>query len=134
MRYRAATVVLCALVAGCGGGGDEFPSGQWTATLPSAGPFLADYRADGIWTFSFREQDNWTEASSGAYSTTEDTITFETDAYCKSARPHVEQGTYAWAVDDQGRLILTVRLDPCPDRIRVLDGVAYTRVESPSEP
>ena len=77
---------------------------------------------------------NWTEDTSGRYSATEDTITFETDAFCKSERPHVEQGTYAWALDDQGRLILTERIEPCFARAVALDGVAYRRVEPTPEP
>lgn len=136
MRCLATAVVVCALVVGCGGGGNEFPTGSWTARLPPtadspAARVLAEYRADGIWRFSFRKSNDWTEASSGAYSTTEDTIRFETDAYCKSTRPHVEQATYSWALDDRGRLILTAQYDPCPGRVEALDGVVYSPVEPP---
>ncbi len=91
------------------------------------GIVVTDYRPDDTWTLSYGPSvDDLTEGTSGTYSTTDDTITFEADAYCKAMRPHVEQGTYAWALDDRGRLILTVRYDPCPDRMRLLDGVVYS--------
>jgi lipocalin-like protein len=143
---RAATVVLCALVAGCGGGGNEFPTGNWEANvLSTAGKSAplnprvlrarAEYRADGTWEFFYRFEDGgWTQTTSGTYSTTEDTISFEADSDCAVQRPHVEQGTYAWALDDKGRLILNAQYDPCPARVEDLDGNAYTRVGPPPEP
>lgn len=140
MRYLAATVVLCALVAGCGGGGgSEFPTGTWIADVPRTASLTATgkrilraraiYRADGTWEIYYRFEDiGWTQMSSGLYSTTEDTITFDADSDCAVQRPHVEQGTYAWALDDRGRLVMTARYEPCPGRMEDLDGNAYTRV------
>jgi len=103
--------------------------------MPNLGRVVADYRQDGTWTLSYGlKLGRLSQGTSGLYSTTDDTITFEADSYCKANRPHVEQGTYAWALDGQGRLILKARYDPCPDRIALMDGVAYGRLADSSEP
>jgi hypothetical protein len=90
---------------------------------------VLDYRSDGTWTLSFgpiEGKSQLTEGTSGLYSSTSETITFETDAYCKAERPHVEQGTYSWALDEAGSMTLSVRYDPCPDRVQLVDGVPYS--------
>ena len=112
-------------MAGCGGGGSDFPTGQWAATGPD-GIGVVSFRSDGTWTFSFGQSMNdQTEASSGLYSTTDEAITFETDTYCKSQ--NAEQATYAWTLQAE-QLSFDAVQESCTARRAAFDPYRYLRV------
>jgi len=126
MRRRfgvAVALVLGAiLVAGCGGGGEAFPTGQWTAANDELGEAGIDYRSDGTWVFSA----DGAPISTGRYSTDGNTISFETDPTCKLVG--AEQGTYTWT-DENNELTLKKQTDLCESRVGVLDGVVWVQVK-----
>ena len=114
-------------MAGCGGGGSDFPTGEWAATGPD-GIGVVSFRPDGTWTFSFgKSMDDQTEASSGLYSTTDEAITFETDTYCKSQDPAVEQAKYVWTLQGE-HLSFDAVLERCAPRKAAFDPYRYLRV------
>jgi len=110
------------LVAGCGGGGKAFPTGEWTATNAEFGVVEMDYRADGKWLFSIEGDPTGT----GTFSTDGNTIRFETDSVCSAVG--AEQGTYTWT-DENNLLTLTKQADLCEFRVGVLDGAVWAKVK-----
>ena len=96
--------------------------------------YIADFRPDGTWTFSYgASKSNLTEGSSGKYSTTEDTVTFEADAYCEAQHYGIEPGTYTWTFENE-QLTLTPQHEPCVERRAAIGGVVFTRVSSTQTP
>lgn len=114
-------VMLVLLVAGCGG--DDFPTGEWTTTAPDGSIALFVYEDDGTWVLSSGPtEQTLEEVSSGTYSTTDETITLETDSYCKGVDPTTEQATYRWSHEND-QLTFSVVEDECTDRVEAQDGL-----------
>jgi len=123
----SATLGWVVLVAGCGGGGSDFPTGRYAATGPD-GIGVVSFRPDGTWTFSFgNSMDDKAEASSGLYSTTDEALTFETDTYCKSQNPAAEQATYVWTLQGE-QLSFDPVQERCAARKAAFDPYLYLRV------
>jgi hypothetical protein len=126
MLLTAACVGWVVSLTGCGGedAGRDFPTGQWTASR-SGSTAVVDFRPHGKWTFSFGEStDGLTLGSEGRYSTTDETIRFEADSYCKSQDPATEQGTYVWEMEG-GNLTFVPQDDRCLGRKGAFVGVVF---------
>jgi hypothetical protein len=114
-------MVLAVMVGGCAG--DAFPTGKWAGTV-SGIAYVLEFRSDGTWTITWRDQDNKEQTNEGTYTTDKDTITFVTDAIC-DGQGHEDDGTYTWRhANDE--LLLNRQKDECPDRMATLSGRILT--------
>ena len=116
------------LIAGCGGSGSDFPTGQWTLTTRPGGETTADFRPDGTWelTGPSKEKHVLTQLSSGRYSTTEDTLTFDADSRCEALHYGIEPGTYKWKLERE-ELTLAPVYEPCVERREDMGGLVFSR-------
>ena len=116
------------LIAGCGGSGSDFPTGQWTLTTRPGGETTADFRPDGTWelTGPSKQKHVLTQLSSGRYSTTEDTLTFDADSRCEALHYGIEPGTYKWKLERE-ELTLAPVYEPCVERREDMGGLVFSR-------
>ena len=98
-------------------------------TRPDSEVWIADFKADGLWTFAYRGKAEiqhsglFTERTAGKYSASDDTLTIEADYHC-AAFEHTQRSRYSWMLRNR-RLVLRVQHDPCRERRKCLDGVVY---------
>ena len=125
------------LIAGCAGGGSDFPTGQWTNTTRSGGETIetvATFWPDGTWELSRGPTKNTnvlTQLTSGLYSSTEDVLTFAADSACEALHYRIEPGTYTWAFENE-QLTLTPLHEPCVERRGAIGGLTFSRLSETS--
>jgi hypothetical protein len=122
------------LIAGCArGGGDDFPTGEWSNTRGYGGErveTVAAFRPDGTWELSRGPTKNTnilTQLTSGLYSSTEGVLTFAADSACEALHYGIEPGTYTWTFENE-QLTLTPLHEPCVERRGAIGGLTFSRL------
>jgi len=114
----AVALTLVALLVGCSGAENGFPTGTFTA---NNGEWVQTFDDDGSSTFLV----NGTIGASSTFSIQANELTWETDSYCDARG--AGKATYTWTFDD-GILLFQVKgEDKCSDRLGVLDNVPYLK-------
>ena len=73
-----------------------------------------------------------TQVSSGLYSTTEESLTFEADSRCEAVHYGIEPGTYTLTLESE-QLTLTPLDEPCVERKGDIGGLTFSRVSESAE-
>ena len=112
----AVAFVLAALLAGCSGADNGFPTGTFSA---NNGEWVQTFDEDGSSTFL----ENGTIIASSTFSIRANELTWETDSYCDARG--AGKAAYTWAFEDGVLLFQLKGEDNCSDRIGALDNVPY---------
>lgn len=104
-------------------------AGVWEYDNPEMGKGYTEYRADGTYAIFRSVAGSPFLWDTGDYTITDDTVTLMTTEahYCVSG----DVGTYAAAIDDDGRLALTLVEDACPRRRPPVEGPVYLSPATP---
>jgi hypothetical protein len=103
------------LLGACGSSsksGSTFPTGQYVPADTSKGTAIFEFKTDKTWSLA--------GYSSGTYSTSGNTLTFETDTFCKKVSADVEKASYTWTWDGTLLKFAPKGTDKCADRVTVM--------------